>query len=241
MEGWLPTKKRWSSDSEGRPLRRWPGACQIGAPDPCKDTHGGIDFRIQRQIKAYNKEDSPQHPVKPVTIIIIVFIMAHAFGDTRTDGEMAITGMITSTFFFLLQPGEYTDTVSDDAAFKLQDVHLYIQGRRLDSYNSSTAELKAAISVSYTFTAHKNGNRNEKIVQGLIGDPWCCPVKATVHLILHHRSNKSRPNAPLAAYYHGERHTLVKAKYVTEVLRNAMRLNVHCTGIEASEISARSL
>jgi hypothetical protein len=28
---------------------------------------------------------------------------------------------------------------------------------------------------------------------------------------------------------------------ITEVLRNAMRINVHRTGIEASEVSARSL
>jgi hypothetical protein len=34
---------------------------------------------------------------------------------------------------------------------------------------------------------------------------------------------------------------LVKAKDVTEVLRNAMRINVHRTGIEASEVSASSL
>jgi hypothetical protein len=106
--------------------------------------------------------------------------MAQAFGDTRTDGEMEITDMITITFFFLLWPGEYTGTVSDDAAFKLQNVHLDIQGRRLDACTPSTAELKAATSVLYTFTTQKNGNRNEKIVQGLSGDPWCYPVKATV-------------------------------------------------------------
>jgi hypothetical protein len=78
-------------------------------------------------------------------------------------------------------------------------------------------------------------------VQGLSYDPWCCPVKATVRRILHHCSKTSRSNAPLAAYYRWARRTLIKAKYITEVLRNAMQLNVHCTGIEASEISERSL
>jgi hypothetical protein len=36
-------------------------------------------------------------------------------------------------------------------------------------------------------------------------------------------------------------HTLIKAKDVIEVLRNAMQINVHRTGIEALEISAQSL
>jgi hypothetical protein len=91
------------------------------------------------------------------------------------------------------------------------------------------------------FTTQKHGNRNEKIVQGLSDDPWCCPIKATVRRLLHHRSHKSRSNAPLAVYYGGARRTLVKAKDVTDVLHHAMRLNVHRTGIEASDISDRSL
>jgi hypothetical protein len=45
---------------------------RLGAPDPRKDHHGGIDFRIQRQIKAYAK---PLRRVKLVPIIIIVYIL----------------------------------------------------------------------------------------------------------------------------------------------------------------------
>jgi hypothetical protein len=107
-----------------------------------------------------------------VPIIIIIFIMAEAFRDTRTDAEMVCADMITIAFFLMLQTGEYTGTMSDDAAFKMQYVHLYIQGRRLDSYLASTPELKSATSVSYTFTAQKNGNRNGESVQGLSSDTW---------------------------------------------------------------------
>jgi hypothetical protein len=63
-------------------------------------------------------------------IIIMIFIMVQALGDTRTDAEMATDDMITITFFLLLRPCEYTGTISYRAALKLQDVHLYIQGRR---------------------------------------------------------------------------------------------------------------
>jgi hypothetical protein len=78
---------------------------RLGAPDPRKDSHGGIYFRIQRQIKAYKKDDASPKRVKPVPIIIIIFIAAQALGDTRSEEEMAITNMITNTFFFLLRPG----------------------------------------------------------------------------------------------------------------------------------------
>jgi hypothetical protein len=127
---------------------------RLGGPDPRKDSQGGIDFRIQRQIKAYKKDDAPPKQVKPVSILIVIFIAAQAFGDTRLDEEMDIADMITIAFFFLLRPGEYTGTLSDDAAFKLQDVVLYIQGCKLDLFAANDAEIKSATSVSYTFTTH---------------------------------------------------------------------------------------
>jgi hypothetical protein len=213
---------------------------RLGAPDPRKDAHGGIDFLIQRQIKAYKKDDDPPRRVKPIPIPIIIVIVAQTFGDTRSDEEMAIADMIVIAFF-LLRPGEYTGTISDDVAFKLQDVGLYVQGRKLDLLAAPESELRMATSASYTFTTKNNGNRNEKVVQGLSGDPWCCPVKATVRRVLLHRRQKSTSVTPLAAFYRGGRRTLIKAKDVTEVVRNAMRLNVHLTGIEASDVSVRSL
>jgi hypothetical protein len=110
--------------------------------------------------------------VKPVPIIIIIFIAAQEFGDTRSEEEMAISDMITITFFFILRPGEYTGTVSDEAAFKLQDVGLYIQGRKLDLFTTAEPDIKSDTSTSYNFTMQKNGNRNEKLFQGLSGYPW---------------------------------------------------------------------
>jgi hypothetical protein len=115
----------------------------------------------------------------------------------------------------------------------MQDVGLYIQGRKLDLFTSADAEVKCATSASYTFTTQKNGNWNKKLVQGLTGDHWCCPVKATVRRVLLHRRNKASGMTPLASFYSGKRRTVVNAKDVTEVLRNAMHIHVHRTGIEA--------
>jgi hypothetical protein len=99
---------------------------RVGSPDVRKNVYGDIDFRIQRQIRAYKREDSPPKRVKPIPIVIILYILAQAYGITRHEDTQAIADMITIAFFFLLRPGEYTGTTSDDTPFRLQDVHLYI-------------------------------------------------------------------------------------------------------------------
>jgi hypothetical protein len=214
---------------------------RLGVPDPRKDNFGAIDFRIQRQIKSYHKVDDPPRRVKPIPVTIILYILAQAFGVPRNDEELAIADMIVIAFFFLLRPGEYTGTTADDTPFRLEDVALYIRDRRLDVLTASTAELDAATSVSYKFTTHKNGTRDEKLVQGLSGDSKCCPVKATARRIKYHRAKNSKPTVPIASYYHAHRRTAIKAKYITDTLRHVMTMNYHRTGIHATEVSARSL
>jgi hypothetical protein len=152
--------------------------------------------------------------------------------------SLAIANMICIAFFFLLRPDEFTGTTSDDTPFRLQDVGIYIRERRLDLFQCLDSDLDTATSVSYTFTTQKNGTRDEKIVQGRTGTSLCCPVRATVRRIKHHRLKKSTPNAPIASYYSTARRTVIKPKDVTYMLRHAMRINFHRTGIKATEISA---
>jgi hypothetical protein len=54
---------------------------RLGARDIRKDAYGDIDFRIYRQFWAYTKEDDPPSRVKPVPIIVIIYILQQAFGD----------------------------------------------------------------------------------------------------------------------------------------------------------------
>jgi hypothetical protein len=137
---------------------------RLGALDPRKDGHGGIDFRIQRQLRAYKKDDAPSKCVKPIPIMIIIYILAQANGNQRQDPELAIADMITSAFFFLLRPGEFTGTTSDDTPFRLQYVGLYIGPRRLDFTRASDAELYSATSVSYTFTTQRMMSRMKRSI-----------------------------------------------------------------------------
>jgi ATP-dependent helicase YprA (DUF1998 family) len=212
-----------------------------GGLDPRKDNFGAIDFRIQRQIKSYHKVDNTPRRVKPIPVTIILYILTQAFGVARNYEDLAVADMIDIAFFFLLRPGEYTGTTTDDTPFRLEDVVLYIRDRRLDVLTASTAELDAATSVSYNFTTQKNSTRDEKIVQGLSGDSKFCPVKATARRIKYHRAKNSKQTVPIASYYRAHRRTEIKAKDITDTLRHAMTMNYHRTGIHATEVSARSL
>jgi hypothetical protein len=166
---------------------------RLGSSDVRKDVHGDIDFRIGRQISSCKKEDSPPKRVKPIPIIIIIFILAQAFGQERDEGAVAIADMITITFFYLFCPGEYAGTTLDVASFRIEDFALYIQDRCLDSMKATSAKIAAADAVTYTFTTHKNGRRNETLVYGRSGDSLCFPVRATARCILYHRASRPPP------------------------------------------------
>jgi hypothetical protein len=81
----------------------------------------------------------------------------------------------------------------------------------------------------------------KKLVQGRSGNALCCPVRATIRRVRHHRLHKSGQHVPIASYYATTRRMAVKPKDVTDTLCTAMRLNFHRTRISASNISARSI
>jgi hypothetical protein len=152
---------------------------RLGARDIRKDAYVDIDFWIYRQFQAYTKEDDPPSRVKPVPIIVIIYILQKAFGDLPLPNRQAVADMCTIAFYFLLRPGEYTGTTSDDTPFRLQYVALHVGTRRLDNMLASLPDIQAADSVSYTFTTQKNGTNGEILTHGLRGDALACPVKAT--------------------------------------------------------------
>jgi hypothetical protein len=214
---------------------------RVGSPDVRKNIYGDIDFRIQRQIRAYKREDSPPKREKPMPIFIILYILAQAYCIVCHDDTHAIVDMVTIAFFFLVRPGEYTGTTSDDTPFRLQDVHLYIGIRRLNTMLCTDAEINGATSVSYTFTTQKNGIRNEKIIYGLSGTSLCCPVRATCRRIKYLRRNGAKRNVPIASIYIRNRRTTIKAQQLTETIQHAMTVNFYGTVISADKVSARSL
>ena len=215
----------------------------MGAVDPRLNHHGKIDFRLTRQLRSYKKTDQPPIRVKPVPILLILHIMRMAHTIHPTTSTTAVADMIAIAFFFLLRPGEYTGTTTDDQPFLLRDVCLHLGQLQLDTQTAPIPQLWAATSVTYVFTTQKNGICNEVLSHGRSGDPLVCPVRATIRRIIHHRQHNSPSTTPLASFYSDRTQRLIriKADDITKQLRAAATIHFNTTGIKAEEISARSL
>lgn len=213
----------------------------VGSKDVRKDAHGGIDFRLKRQLRGYKKADAPPHRVKPIPVTLILHIIAMAFGAAGTVAKQAIADMIVIAFFFLLRPGEYTGTSSDDAPFRMCDVSLFLGSAALNVITAPLADIAAATSGSLTFTDQKNGTKGEIINHGRSGHPYCCPTEALKRRIIYLRQQGASAETPIATYYVGRRKHAVKSGDITDTLRGAATFLHATTGIAASDISARSL
>jgi hypothetical protein len=180
--------------------------------------------------------------VKPVHIIIVIFILSHNNADiTIPEDRRAIADLICIAFYVLLRPGEYTGTTLDDTPFRLRDVEFHINDLTLDTLRAPISKLEAATTVSLTFTTQKNGNKGEVLTHGLITDLWACPVGATARRVIHLRAHTANPSTPLASYFDATRRIAIKAKDVSEALRYAAVATAHQAGLHYSDISAKSL
>jgi hypothetical protein len=220
----------------------------LGTDDPRYDSYGNIDFRLSRQYRSYVKKDKPPSRVKPLPITVVMAALQFACVSSPTIERESIANMICIAFFFCLRPGEYTGTTTDDQAFSLDDVTLYLGDRRLHNDLSSDHELGAATSVTYLFTDQKNGDKGEIIAHARSGDSLCCPVTATIRQLMIHRRkfrHRTRPyngRIKLASYYNS-RHVKVpvKAAQITKAIRWHASLLQPITGIDPHQLSARSL
>ena len=215
----------------------------VGKTDPRANSAGGIDFRIQRMIAAWKKADPPPTRVKPIPIAVLRRICAVARELPPNSAFLeAVVDMIIIAFFFLLRPGEYTDSPSDTTPFTLGDVQLFIGPTRINLDTASDSEILMARSASLTFTTQKNGVPNEVIKLGRSGDPYCCPTLAIIRRVLHLRSYKAPPHTPLARVFLASGTTKsVKPSDITSHLRCAVRFLGFGLGFTAQEVSARSL
>ena len=89
-----------------------------------------------------------------------------------------ISDMIIIAFFFLLWPGEYTGTKSDNAPFRLSCVTFSVSCTVFDTATATDNELAAATLVILIFATQKNGVRGGKTGHGATGDLMLCPKEA---------------------------------------------------------------
>jgi hypothetical protein len=119
-------------------------------------------------------------------------------------------------------------------------MHLYIKNRRVDTMICTGTEINSAKIVLYTFTIQKK-SINEKIDLGLSGYGLCCPVRATTRRIKYLRLKGATCTVPIASIYIRKKRTAIKAKHITNIIRQAMIVNFHQSGILPDEVYAHSL
>lgn len=214
----------------------------VGTNDPRLNSFGKIDFRLQRQLACYSKQDPPPNRVKPIPVPILQHVMAAAITAARPF-SIAVADMIAIAFFFLLRPGEYTGKKSDTQPFRLADVQLFHGQVRLDLATASDTALLAATFATLTFTTQKNGVRGEVIGLAPSGSPQLSPTLAIARRVIHLRQHGAPPTTPLASYWNSAKQKFlpISPADITSALRLSCMLLGPTYGFLASDISARSL
>ena len=213
----------------------------MGKSDPRLTKMGKLDFRLQRMQAAYTKDDPPPNRVKPVPVMVVRRILAIA-QPTNCPFTKALADMIGLAFFFLLRPGEYTDSKSDTSPFQLQDVQLFIGQQRLNLVTATDAQLLTATFSTLTFRDQKNGVRGEVIGLSHSGDQQLSPTRILARRVIHLRNHQAPFDTPLARVYRSNGHTKsVKPADVTAALKAAVTFLGPQLGFLASDVTARSL
>jgi hypothetical protein len=213
---------------------------QLGRPDPRLNSSGKVDFRIQRMLSAYTKEDPPPNRVKPVPVPVLrrIFHVASTMNDAHFQ---CLADMIGLAFFFLLRPGEYTNSPSDSTPFEFRDVQMFRGQQRLNLATASDAQLLTATFASLTFRDQKNGVKGEVVGLGHSGDPFLSPTKILARRIIHLRNNNAVPTTPLCKYFIANSSKTILPKHITESLRDAVTFLGPSLGFLPSDVTARCL
>ena len=69
---------------------------------------------------------------------------------------------------------------TDDQAFLLDDVELFLGNCKLSINNSVDFEIEAATKIHYTFTKQRNTEEGTIIAQARSKHHLCCPVLSTI-------------------------------------------------------------
>jgi hypothetical protein len=168
----------------------------LGCDDPRLQPSGKLDLRLQRQLKAYQKQDPPPNRVKPIPFPIIAHA-AHLCRLADNPQSNTVADMLLLGFYFLLRPGQYAWTENPDSCpFRYCDIHLVRGTRHLDLTSASEHDIRSATSVALELTRQKNGVQGELVGLARSGDPQWCPVLAIINRVLHFRLHRAPPTTP---------------------------------------------
>ena len=209
----------------------------LGAPDPREVAPNKIDFRLQRQLRGYKRQDPAPTRVRPIPTLALQEAQRIASSPSGTSREHALADLMWLAYFFLLRPGEYLHT-SSEHAFRLEDIVFRSQGH---DYPATTVPLEILKDVTFaglTFNEQKNGVKGEIIGLTLSGDPDACAVRSLNRRVRHLRQHHAHPSTKLYTYFDSHRrpHHL-GSSHLTEFLRLACLLQ----NLPADTVSARAL
>jgi hypothetical protein len=136
---------------------------------------GQLDFRLQRQVKAFENEDPSATRVKSVPLQLVQHVVTAAHKSTSTsDAQKAIAGMACLAFFFLLRPEEYTYTKTRHPSVYKPFTYT------LDNVGSAPpdafpTDLPAVTAVFLCFVTPKHGVKGKTRTHSSSGDGLVCP------------------------------------------------------------------
>ena len=215
---------------------------RMGAIDPRLNAFGVVDIRLSSLLRAWKKADPPPSRVKPLPTSIVHGAVQLARA-ANTPASLAAADCLTIAFYFLLRPGEYAGAPRSraDDLFRMQDVCLWIGGRKLDTATCPLADLQAATFATLTFTTQKNGVRGETIGHSRSGHPTLCPVLSLASRLHYLRLADATPTTPINATRSSLRAPwqYLRPAAITAFVRAAVVLSPDL-GILPSEVSARS-
>jgi hypothetical protein len=171
----------------------------------------------------------------------------------------AIRDLTILAFFYLLRPGEYAHTKTNEcegetlcSPFKLQDLRFSIpQGPReptrelQEATKLSLNDLNRANRCTMVFSDQKNSIKGEYATHNSNGDTTFCPVRAAARRAAHLNHCQASGTTPIHTYYVQHKGQLVpkkvRSKDITNLLRAVAAKQQHLTGIPPDKLSARSL
>jgi hypothetical protein len=212
----------------------------LGHPDPRLNAVGKVDYRLNRMLRSFTKQDPPPNRVKPVPVQVLRHI-ARAAVLCQDSTQLATADMIILAFFFLLRPGEYTANQSDTSPFHLQDVQFFIGETRVSPLDAPLAQIAQATFATLTFTTQKNGVCGEVIGHARSGDLYLCPVLALIRRVTHLRQHHAPLATPLATAFQHRLPVAILPSHITQTLRLAVQVIGPSLGFLPSDVSARCL
>ena len=190
---------------------------------------------------AWKKEDDPPSRVEPIPMAILLRAAELCANNARDN---ATIDCIWMGFYFLLRPGEYANATGDAKhPFRLKDVGFQIGARSFPMAHLATYDqLLAATLCTLTFSTQKNGIKGEKLSHSTNGQPFACPVRATLRRVAHLKMHRASANTPLHVYFDDDgTRRAVSSAMITSLLRSAALTIPGHAGVHPDKIAARSL